>query len=306
MTHRISIRERLRRTWPLYVLLLPGLVYLLVFHYYPMYGLQIAFKDFKFGHGITGSPWVGFKHFARFFQSYQFTRVLTNTVILSGYSILAGFPMRIMLSLSLHVVRSNMYKKIVQTATYLPHFISTVVMVGILMRFFNPILGVFSQLIQALGGTERDVMGLPAAFPHLYVWSGIWQHAGWGTIIYLATLASVDLQLHEAAIIDGASRMQRVVHIDIPAIVPTAVIILIMDMGSILSVGFEKVLLMQNALNIAASEVISTYVYKIGIASGRPNYSLGAAVGLFNSAVNFGMIVLVNGIAKALKQETLW
>ena len=199
-----------------------------------------------------------------------------------------------------------MIRKMVQTVVYIPHFISTVVIVGIILRMFNPNLGTLSKLIQFMGSTNRDLMGVNSAFPHIYVWSNIWQNAGWGTIIYLATLSGIDPQLHEAAIVDGATRLQRVRHIDIPAIIPIAIIILIMDCGKIMDVGFEKILLMQNSLNISSSEVISTYVYKVGIATGRPNYSMSSAIGLFNSIINFLLIIIVNSISKSLKQNSLW
>ena len=297
---------KLENLAPLYIMLLPAVVYLLIFAYYPMYGAQIAFKDFKFAKGILDSPWVGIKHFVNFFNSYQFSRVIVNTLALSVYSILASMPVRIILSLSLNCVRSSSFKKTVQTITYMPHFIATVVMVGILLRFFNPHLGIISKIIQFIGGTDRDLFGLPEAFSHLYVWSGIWQNAGWGTIIFLATLAGVDPCQHEAALIDGASRLKRIWYIDLPAILPTAVIMLILDTGHVMSVGFEKVFLMQNSLNLSASEVISTYVYKVGIASGSPNYSMASAIGLFNSSINLALIIIVNSISKMLKQATLW
>ena len=299
-------KTKLKRQYPLFLMLLPAFVAVLIFSYYPMYGAQIAFREYKMGMGITDGVWVGWQYFEEFFNSYYFERILVNTLTLSIYSLIASFFVVIILSLSLHCLQNQFIKKTVQTVIYLPHFISTVVIVGILLRMLNPNLGALAKLIQLLGGTERDLMGIPEAFPHLYVWSGIWQNAGWGTIIYLATLAGIDPQQHEAAVIDGASRLQRVFYVDIPALIPTAVIMLIMNTGSIMNVGFEKVLLMQNGLNQQASEVISTYVYKIGIAAGNPQYSLSAAIGLFNSVVNFVMIVVVNSIAKALKQNSLW
>ena len=296
----------LRRLMPLYLLLLPAIIYVLVFQYYPMYGAQIAFRDFKVGSGIADSVWVGFKHFERFVNSIQFSRILTNTLRISIYSLIAGFLMKTILSLSLNSMRNLRYKKLVQTVTYMPHFISTVVMVGLLIRFMNPNMGAISMLIQAFGGTNRDMMGIANAVPHLYVWSGIWQNAGWSTILFLATLASVDPELHEAAIVDGASRVKRIWHIDIPVLVPTMVITLILDCGGIMSVGYEKMLLMQNDLNKSTSEIISTYVYAQGIASASPKYSYATAIGLFNSIINFCMIVLVNGAAKRLNGTSLW
>lgn len=287
-------------------MLIPGICIYLVFRYYPMLGLQIAFKDFKLGHGIWGSPWVGLKHFDNFFNQYYFSRMLINTVTLSMYSLLANTPVVIILSLCLHSLRSERMKKVVQTVVYMPHFITTVVICGILMRMFNQRIGIFPQLFQALFGSKPDVLGNPNAFAHLYVWSGIWQNAGWGTIIYMAALSGVSPELHEAAIIDGASRFKRVLHVDLPAIIPTIVIMLIMDSGRILNVGFEKILLLQNQLNVSTSEVISTYTYKITFESSRAQYSLATAIGLFNSAASFLMVTIVNRIAGALDQNSLW
>ncbi len=299
---------RFKKSIPLYVFLLLPLIYLFVMQYYPMYGAQIAFKDFKAGLGIMKSPWVGFKHFNRFINDYQFRRILVNTLTISFYALLANFPVTIALALALNSVRSNVYRKTVQMVTYMPHFISTVVMVGILVQFFNPRLGMLSKLFQYFGGTNRDLLGFPSAFSHIYVWSGIWQNVGWGTIIYLAALAGVDPSQHEAAIIDGASRFQRVLYVDIPVIIPTAVILLILDSGRIMNVGFEKAFLMQNNLNLSASEIISTYVYKTGIGGTgmRSDFSYGAAIGLFNSVVNFTLVLTVNKIAQMLKQNSLW
>ena len=298
--------KSLRRLMPLYLLLLPAVVYMLVFQYYPMYGAQIAFRDYKVARGILGSEWVGLKHFQRFVTSVQFARILANTLRISIYSLIVGFAAKTILSLSLNCMRAMRYKKLVQTVTYMPHFISTVVMVGILIRFTNPNMGVISRLIQAFGGTNRDLMGVAGAIPHLYVWSGIWQNAGWSTILFLATLSSVDPELHEAAIVDGATRMRRVWHIDLPVLIPTMVITLILDCGGIMSLGYEKMLLMQNDLNKSASEIISTYVYAQGIASASPKYSYATAIGLFNSAINFSLIVLVNALAKRLNGTSLW
>ncbi len=301
-----NLLRTFQRIWPLYVLLLPAIIYIIVFNYYPMYGAQISFRDYKIKDGIVGSTWVGFKHFTRFVTNYQFATLVRNTLTISIYGLLASFAVRTVLSLGLNSMRSLRYKKTIQTVTYMPHFISTVVMVGILIRFFNPSLGVISKLIQLLGGTDRDLMGIPAAIPHIYVWSGIWQNAGWSTILFLATLASVDPELHEAAIIDGASRMGRILHIDLPTLKPTMVICLIMDFGNIMNVGAEKMLLMQNNLNRSTTEIISTYVYAQGISAGNPNYSYATSIGLFNSIINFLLIILVNQICKRMAQVSLW
>lgn len=302
--HRFFLR--LKRIWPLYILLLPALVYIITFAYGPMYGAIIAFKDYKIAKGIWNSDWVGFKWFIKFVDYYQFSTLIVNTLRISLYSIIASMAVSIILALSLNCVRNNALKRTIQTITYMPHFVSVVVMVGTLIRFFNPTLGVLSHLIQAFGGTNRDLMGIPSAFPHLYVWSGIWQNAGWSTILYLAALTSVDVQLHEAAVVDGATRMRRILHIDLPAIVPVIVISLIMNMGHILTVGADKVLLMQNSLNKSTSEVISTYVYAQGIASGSPKYSYATAIGLMNSVLSFLLIITVNGICRRLNDTSLF
>lgn len=300
------VLQRLKRIWPLYVLLIPALTYIIIFAYGPMYGAIIAFKDYKIAKGIWGSSWVGLKWFEKFVNYHDFWELVQNTLRISIYSIVAGMAVSIVLALAMNCIRSTTGKRLVQTATYLPHFVSVVVMVGTLIRFLNPSLGVVSKMIQALGGTDRDLMGIPSALPHLYVWSGIWQNGGWGTILYLAALTAVDPQLHEAAIVDGASRVKRVVHIDIPAIVPVIVISLIMNMGSVLSVGTDKMLLMQNNLNRSTSEVISTYVYDQGIAAGSPKYSYATAIGLMNSVLSFILIVTVNQICKKLNDTSLF
>lgn len=295
-----------RVNWQLYVLMLLPIIWVITFRYLPMYGAQIAFKRFNAAKGIIGSPWAGFRYFEKFFTSYQFRRVLVNTVVLSLYQLIAGFPIPIILALALNAMRNRVFKKTVQMVTYVPHFISTLVLVGMLMQFLSPRIGIVNIAISALGGTPQNFMGIPGLFRSLYVWSGVWQNAGWGTIIYLAALAAVDPNLHEAAIVDGAGKFARIRHIDFPGILPTAVILLILNTGRIMNLGFEKVFLMQNPLNIQVSEIIETYVYKIGLASARSDFSYSAAIGLFNSVINFGLIVSVNRIAKGLGQTSLW
>ncbi len=283
------------------------LVYVIMFRYVPMVGVQIAFKDFNVTQGIWGSPWTGFENFTRFFQSYQFTRVIANTILLSFYSLIAGFPMPIIFALCLNALRSQRFKKFSQMLTYIPHFISVVVLVSIVMQMLNPVLGVFGVVYTAIfNKTAPDLMAMPSAFPHVYVWSGIWQNMGWGTIIYMAALSNVDPELHEAAEIDGASRFRRCLHIDFPTILPTTVIMLILRSGNIMSVGFEKTFLMQNNLNLRSSEVISTYVYKVGLVTGGGNFSYASAIGLFNSVINLLMIVFVNQISKKVSETSLW
>lgn len=302
-----SLGLRLRRHYELYLFLLVPLAVIVLFHYVPMSGIVLAFKKYNLRLGIWGSPWVGFKYFERFFSSYQFERVLTNTLSLSFYSLLASFPIPILFALMLNAIPYPRFRKLTQTVTYMPHFISTVVIVGLLMQIFNARMGVFGVTYRTLTGQQApDLFGIPSAFSHLYVWSSVWQSTGWSSIIYFAALSSVDKQLHEAAEIDGATRFQRVWYIDLPCILPTASIMLIMAAGRVMSVGFEKVFLMQNSLNISASEVISTYVYKVGIVTGGGDFSFGTAVGLFNSVTNFILMMSVNFICKRLGGSSLW
>lgn len=293
--------------WQLYLMLLLPVIWLLVFCYAPMSGIQIAFKDFKIRQGIWGSPWVGFDNFERFFTSYQFFRVLKNTLVISLYSLVASFPLPIVLALSLNVVRKAAYKKFVQMVTYIPHFISVIVIVGMILQMFNSRIGLYGTVYTALTGQPApDILSKASAFPHLYVWSGVWQEVGWGSIIYLSALSAVDPALHEAAIVDGASRFKRVLVLDLPTVLPTATIMLIMNAGRIMTIGFEKVYLMQNDLNLTTSEIISTYVYKVSLGPTGGDFSLGAAIGLFNSVINLVLILLVNAVTKRLGGTSLW
>ncbi len=296
--------KRVARNYDLYLFLLPGLLWYLIFTYGPLYGVQIAFKDFNGGLGIWGSPWVGLKHFTRFITSYTFPNLLKNTLWLSVYSLLAGFPFPILLALMLNEVKNVRYKKLVQTVTYAPHFISMVVMVGILTLFFSPSMGVVNSVLKTLGFPAKSFLTQAGLFRHMYVWSGVWQGMGWGSIIYLAALSGVDPQQHEAAVIDGASRLQRIWYINLPVLLPTITILLILNCGSILSVGYEKVLLMQNDLVLDVSEVISTYVYKRGLL--KAEYSFSAAVGLFNNVVNVAILLAVNGVTRKVGQTSLF
>ena len=269
-----------------------------------MYGLQIAFKDYIPSYGIEGSKWVGFKHFINFINSHQFSRLIGNTITISLYSLIAGFPIPIILALALNECTSTKFKKAVQMITYAPHFISTVVMVGIILLILSPSSGIINQFIQLFGGKPIDFMAKPEWFKSIYVWSGVWQGMGYSSIIYIAALAGIDPTLHEAAIVDGASRWQRIWHVNIPGILPTVTILLIMNFGSIMSVGYEKILLMQNSLNMAKSDVISTFVYRMGLESAQ--YSFSAAVGLFNAVINFILLAIVNMVAKKLGETSLW
>lgn len=290
------------------LMLLPVIVYFIIFKYIPMSGLAMAFKDFQIAKGIWDSPWVGLKNFKKFFQSYQFERVLWNTIKISIYSLAANFPLPIILALCLNALLNMKYKKFAQTLLYIPHFISTVVMVGMILQIFNIRVGLYGNIARLItGSTPTDILGSATTFPHLYVWSGVWQGMGWGSIIYIAALSNVDPALHEAAQIDGASRFQRCIHIDFPTILPTATILLIMNMGSVMGVGFEKVYLMQNPLNLRSSEVISTYVYKVSMAAGGGNdFSYGTAIGLFNSVVNLMLLIIVNAISRKVGETSLW
>lgn len=299
-----------KEQWQLHLLMLIPVIYMLIFAYYPMFGVQIAFKDFKAAYGIWGSPWVGFKHFSTFFNSHMFSRVVINTLRISIYSILVGFPLPIVFALILNTMRNMWVKRAVQTITYIPHFISTVVMVGLIIQILSPVSGLYGNLYRLLtnGVYPKDILGQPKAFIHLYVWSDVWQNLGWNSIVYLAALSGIDPQLHEAAQIDGASRLKRIIHIDLPGILPTASVLLIMRFGSIMNVGFEKVFLMQNSLNLSYSEVISTYVYKVGMQAGANNFSYASAIGLFNSVINCFLLVLVNQISRKLSDggASLW
>lgn len=298
-------QNRFLRSWQLYAMLALPVIYILVFYYYPMLGIQIAFKDFKPRLGIWGSKWVGFKHFLRFVDSYQFWPVIRNSLVLSFYSILAMVPMPILLALSLNAMRNKGTMKTVQLVTYMPNFISTVVMVGILKQLLHPRMGLFAMIAGMMGKEVADAFASSGIFPHLYVWSNVWQKTGWSAIVYLAALASVDPEHHEAAIVDGASRFQRILHIDFPVIIPTAVIMLILSMGQVMSMGFERVFLMQTDLNLTASEIVATYVYKVGL-TGMPDYSYSTAINLFNSAINMLLIYLSNRIAKKVDGTSLF
>ncbi len=299
---RLSVR--VKAYWQLYVLIFPAVLYFAVFCYGPMYGIQLAFKNYNALDGITGSAWVGFTHFTRFFRSYQFGKLLKNTLSLSILQLLLGFPLPIILALCLNYARNMRFKKVVQTITYAPHFISIVVLVGMLNIFFSVNGGLVNGLITALGGEPVLFMGKEKYFRLLFVGSGIWQNMGWNAIIYLAALAGVNPELHEAAVADGAGKLRRVWHIDLPAIRPTIIITLILNCGQLMGLGFEKAFLMQNSLNLGKSEIIATYVYKIGLLDAQ--YGFATAVGLFNSVINLILLVTVNYISGKLSETSLW
>ena len=304
---RIGRNKTLKKIWEnrtLYVFLLPMLIFFAVFYFSPLWGLQIAFKDFKPGLGVMASPWVGLKYIKQFVDSYYFWVLLRNTLTLSLYGLAVNFPIAILMALIIQYIPKLKFKKLTQVATYAPHFISTVVLSGMLFVFLAPSSGIINNLIVALGGKAIDFMGSAGAFPHLYVWSGIWQNAGWNSIIYIAALTGISPELHEAAIVDGASNLQRVRYIDLPSILPTAIIMLIMDCGRIMSLGYEKALLMQTSSNLDASQIISTYVYEVGIKGSQFSYS--AAIGLFNNIINCVLLLLVNRLARKITGNSLW
>ncbi|WP_020573791.1 ABC transporter permease [Actinopolymorpha alba] len=299
-------RRQIKNGWQLYLMLALPVIYILVFQYWPMWGVQIAFRNYNVVDGITGSPWVGFQNFERFIDSYLFWPIIRNTILLQGYELLATFPLPIILALALNYVRLRWFKRSVQMITYAPHFISTVVIVGMLFVLLDPRTGMVNNLFGIFGIEPVDFMGNPDYFRHIYVWSGAWQGLGFSAIIYLAALTSIDPALHEAAIVDGASKLKRMWHIDLPGIAPIAVILLILNIGSILSIGFEKVLLMQNSLNLQTSEVIDTYVYKVGLQSAVPQFSYAAAIGLFRSVVGLVLLVVANQLARRFAKSSLW
>ncbi|MEG0049920.1 MAG: ABC transporter permease subunit [Clostridia bacterium] len=299
-----SLWLHMKKSYMLYLFLLPSLLFVILLRYAPIYGIQIAFKDFNAAKGIWGSPWVGLKHFEMFFTSFRFGLLLKNTLTISLYTLVAGFPLPIILALMFNYIRHSGLKKFAQPVSYAPHFISTVILVGMLTMFFSPSTGFVNTIREGLGLQRLHYFGMPGAFSHLYVWSGIWQNAGWSAVIYIATLSGIDQSQHEAAIIDGANILQRIRYIDWPALIPTVVILLIMEVGSVMGVGYEKVYLMQNATNLTSSEIISTYTYKIGLEQGA--YSYSAAIDLFNNVINFVLLVSVNKLSKLVSGIGLW
>ena len=299
----VKLGTKIWRSRQLYLLLLPAFIYVLIFCYGPMYGVQIAFKNYRMSLGVLESPWVGFKHFESFFKSYSFWSLIKNTLGISVYSLLVGFPIPIIVALIINELKGT-YKKTVQTVLYAPYFISTVVLVAMMMCMFSPSSGVVNHLLESLGMERIYFFGKPEYFRHLYVWSGVWQSVGWNAIVYIAALAGVDPCLHEAASIDGATRMQRIMKINLPCIMPTIIIMLILRMGQIASVGYEKAFLMQTPLNIDTAEIIATFVYKRGIENS--NYSFSAAVGLFNNLVNITLLLIANQVSKKVSETSLF
>lgn len=298
---RENIKKKIISRWQLYFLLLIPLIYIVVFAYIPMSGLIIAFKDYDLSKGIFKSDWVGIDNFIKFFNSYKFFQVLKNTLTISVYGLAVTFPIPLIFALFLNSFPLKRYAKVIQTVTYIPHFISTVIIVGLITQLLNYRTGIYGSLFTLFTGENApNILASGPLFKHIYVWSAVWQNTGYNAIIYIAALSSIDPSLHEAAMIDGASRLQRIRFIDFPGILPTATILLILATGNIMNVGFEKVLLMQNDLNINYSEVISTYVYKVGLAGGVTDFSLSAAISMFNSVINFSLLVSVNWISKKI------
>ncbi|MEA4890003.1 MAG: ABC transporter permease subunit [Clostridiaceae bacterium] len=288
----------------LWLLVLPGIVYYLIFIYAPMFGLVISFENYSPLRGLLGGPWVGFKWFEQFFSSPFFGRLMRNTILLNVFSLLWGFPAPIIFALMINEVRSRPYKKIAQTISYLPHFISTVVIVGILSNLLSPNDGLINLFIKAIGGESINFLGQPEWFRTIYIASGIWTDLGWSCIIYLAAIAGIDSSLYEAATVDGANKFKQIFHITIPGIMPTVIILLIMSLGGMFSVGYEKIILLYNTNTYETADVINTYVYRRGVVNAE--YSFGTAAGLFQSVINFALVIIVNKISKKLSEVSLW
>lgn len=299
-----SLKEDIQKRWQLYLMLLLPLAYIIVFCYVPMGGILIAFEDYSFRKGILGSDWVGLKYFEQFFSNPDMMKLLKDTLVISFYSLLISFPAPIVLALALHIIGGKRFKKFMQSLTYAPYFISTVVMVGIILQCFHLNIGIVNNLLALVGLDRVDFMGRASYFRHIYVWSGVWQTTGYAAVIYIAALGNVDQSLVEASLIDGANRLQRIKIVELPALKPIITIQLIMAIGSIMGVGFEKVFLMQSPLNLSVSEIISTYVYKRGLKDMQ--YSFATAVGLFNSVVNFILLFLANKISQKFGETSLW
>ena len=298
-----TVFNTLRRDYQLWVMILPAIICVIIFNYVPMYGIQLAFREYDFTAGLTGGDFVGLKYFEQFINSHLFWDLIRNTLLISLTTIVVGFPAPIILALLVNQIKWKRGKRVLQTTVYLPHFISIVVLVGLLNVMLSPNTGILGLLLAKLG-VEGNLLASVKAFVPIYVLSDVWQHVGWNSIIYLAALAAVDPQLYDAAKIDGANKWQIIRNVEIPAIIPTIIILLILNMGSIISTGFEKIFLMQNSLNLPISEVIETYVYKIGIVSNQ--FSYAAAIGFFNTFINFSMLVIVNSIAKRVSRISLW
>ena len=301
---RVNMKMNMKNYWQLYVMLLPALIYLLVFHYLPLYGIQVAFRDYRLVDGVMGSPWVGLKHFKRFFEAYYFERLIKNTLVLNINYLLWSFPFPIIVAIFLNQIRSEKRKRFVQTTIYVPHFISTVVLAGMIYLFLSPSGGILNSILSALGLAPLDLMAEPEAFRSIYTVSGVWQGAGYSSILFVATLAGIDPSLYEAAEIDGASIWKKIRYIDLPSIVPTATMVLILDFGKLMNSNTNKVLLLQTPGNIATSDIIGTYVFNVGVQGGQFSYT--AAIGLFTNLVNLIMILVFNKISKKISNIGLF
>lgn len=288
----------------LYLLILPAVVIFFCFTYLPMYGIVIAFKNFKPALGIINSPWVGLKNFRQYFNSYMFSSTIINTLKISIYTITVTFPIPIIIALMCNQMKNQRFKKFYQVSIYLPHFISVVVMSGMIILFLSPSLGIIPKLLSYLHIETGNLMGNPKAFSSIYAWSEAWQHVGWDSIMYIAALSAIPPELYEAADVDGASKWQKMLKIDLPLLATTATVLFILRVGSIMGVGFEKAYLLQNNLNMSSSEIIATYLYKVGLKSNQ--YSLSAAIGVFNNIINFLMLVIVNTISKKISDVSLY
>ncbi|WP_240546325.1 ABC transporter permease [Paenibacillus artemisiicola] len=302
--HKKRLKLELRKNYDLYIMILPLILYYAVFYFWPLYGIQVSFRDYIPSLGFAGSPFVGLKHFENFFALSTSWTLILNTLRISALTLLFSFPVPIILALMLNALGHRKLRRLVQTVIFAPHFVSIVVVVGMLNVFLNSQVGVVNQLIERLGMEKIDFMNSAASFIPVYILSGLWSNAGWSTIIYTGALTSIDSELYEAATIDGASKFQTIRYIDLPAIIPTMSIIFIMDIGHLMSVGWEKVYLMQNSLNLSVSEIISTYTYKTGILHGQVSYS--AAIGLFNSVVNVVLLLFANKLTKKLSNTGIW
>lgn len=305
MEHRFLYRMKKdwRRNWSLYVLVLPVVLFFIMFHYKPMYGAIIAFKDYTPALGIKNSEWVGLANFTRFFKSVYFGRLFKNTILLSVYSLVFGFPAPIILALLLNEVRNRRFKSLAQTVTYLPHFISLIVVTGMLTDF-SLTTGLFNDLIAFFGGERRSLLQEPDLYRTIYVASGIWQEVGWGSIIYLSALSGVDSQLYEAAQIDGAGKWKQLIHVTLPAIAPTIIIMLILKMGTLMNMGYEKTILLYNPSTYDTADIISSYIYRVGLL--EQDWSYSTAIGLFNSVINFGLLLIANKLSKRFSETSLW
>ena len=302
-----NFSDRMKKDWvrnrSLYFLVIPVLIFYLLFHYKPMYGAIIAFKDYTPALGVADSPWVGFDNFARFFRSVYFGRLIKNTILLSVYNLIFGFPAPIILALLLNEVRNKQFKSMTQTITYLPHFISLIVVTGMLTNF-SMTTGLFNDIIAFFGGERSPLLQDPKLYRTIYVASSIWQEVGWGSIIYLSALAGVDSQLYEAAQIDGAGKWKQLIHVTMPAIAPTIIIMLIMKMGSLMNMGYEKTILLYNPSTYETADIISSHIYRIGLLD--QDWSYSTAIGLFNSVINFGLLIVTNKISKRYSETSLW